>query len=332
MRDAITNDEFGRQRALEAFDVLDTPREPEFERITSLVKSILDAPVAAVTLVDRRRQWFKSVQGLDISETPREHAFCDHTIRQARCLKVEDARMDPRFADNPLVTGEPGIRSYLGAPLRTEDGYLLGALCVIGFEPRTFTPEQEAILTSFAEIVMSELELRRSASIDDLTRLGNRRVFRDSLGDAVKEADAACPPALVLLDLDHFKSINDGFGHDCGDIVLRRTADVLRARAAGHAIPCRIGGEEFAIVLSGLPGPACRELAEGLRADLAALEVAEIAPRRITASFGVAVFRPGESIAQWRERADAALYAAKAAGRDRTICDWDMDEGSLRCA
>lgn len=317
-------DEFGRQRALDAVNLLDTPPEPEFERITSLVKSIFGTPVAAVTLVDRRRQWFKSIQGLDVAETSRDVAFCDHTIRQESCLKVEDATRDPRFASNPLVTEDPGIRAYMGAPLRTPDGYQIGALCVIDFEPRSFTPEQERVLESFAGIVMSEIELRQSATLDDLTRLGNRRVFRDCLAEAAADA-------LILMDLDRFKSINDTHGHAAGDAVLAQAAGILRDHCGADATACRIGGEEFAIVLE-RSAAAAVPLAERLRAAVAAMEVPEIAPARVTASFGVAVRHEGEAIARWRERADAALYQAKSEGRDRVVSAEDAGQAQMRCA
>lgn len=323
MRKIRTDDEHGRQCALDMTGVLDTPREPEFERITSLVCSIFSTPVAAVSLIDRRRQWFKSVQGLDVAETGRDVAFCDHTIRQARCLKVEDATKDPRFAANPLVTGEPGIRAYMGAPLRTPDGYQIGALCVIDFEPRSFTAEQERVLESFAEIVMSEIELRQSATLDDLTRLGNRRAFRDCLAEDAAEA-------LILVDLDRFKAINDTHGHAAGDAVLAAAAAVLRDRCGADAVACRVGGEEFGIVLERTSGAAAVTLAERLRADIAAMEVPQIGPARVTASFGVAVRHEAEAIADWRDRADGALYEAKAAGRDRVVSAEDAHQA--RCA
>ena len=313
-----TDDEFGRQRALDAMHVLDTPREPEFERITSLVKSIFDAPVVAVTLIDRRRQWFKSIQGLEVKETPRDVAFCDHTIREYRCLKVEDARDDPRFRDNPLVTGDPGIRSYLGAPLITEDGYMLGALCVIDFQPRTFSLAQEKMLQSFADVVMSELELRRIATVDELTRLANRRVFNDSLIAAAENAGSKAP-SLIIMDIDHFKSINDTFGHSAGDSVLQAIASVIKDQEPGGSVSCRIGGEEFAIVLNSEATTTGEALSETIRLAIEDLKIPQIEERTVTASFGIAHYKPGQAIAGWRDAADEALYKAKQQGRNRLV-------------
>lgn len=318
-----TDDEFGRQRALDAMNVVDTPKEPEFERITELVKSIFGAPVVAVSIIDRRRQWFKSIQGLDVKETTRDVAFCNHTIRQGACFKVEDATKDPLFANNPLVTGEPGIRSYLGAPLKTQDGYMLGALCVIDYEPRTFTSEQEIMLASFADVVMSEMELRRSASIDDLTRLPNRRAFNDSLLSAAENPESC----LIFLDIDHFKKINDTYGHGAGDIVLRTLAGVLGSSCGPETIAFRIGGEEFGIVLRGEDAKQSVAFAEKLRKTISDLVIDEVEKKTITASFGIAKCVPNESTDVWRERADKALYRSKNEGRDRvTVADWPKNK------
>ncbi len=307
------DDEFGRQRALDVMNVIDTPKEPEFERITKLVKSIFDAPIVAVTLIDRRRQWFKSLQGLDVDELPRDVAFCDHTIRQAHCFKVEDATKDPLFSSNPLVTAEPGIRSYLGAPLKTQDGYMLGALCVIDYKPRTFTKEQEAMLSSFADVVMSEMELRQFALIDDLTRLPNRRAFNDRLSGAAEDPDSC----IIYMDIDHFKDVNDTYGHGSGDIVLKKLAGVLGAVCGTNNMPCRIGGEEFGVFLSGADARQPVEFADKIRRTISELVIDEVGGAKITASFGLAKCIPGEPTDEWRERADKALYRSKNEGRDR---------------
>jgi len=313
-----TNDEFGRQRALDELDILDTPKEEEFERITTLVKSIFGSPVVAVTLIDRHRQWFKSLQGLEVEETSRDVAFCDHTIREDRCLKVEDATQDVRFKDNPVVTGEPYIRAYLGAPLVTSDGYLLGALCVIDFAPRQFSTQDENILSSFADMVVSEMELRRVASVDELTRLSNRRVFNDSLSHIIAEGGEE-PGALIIFDIDHFKKINDAFGHSAGDFVLQAVASIMKRTQPTDSVSCRIGGEEFAVVLSSDAGIDALDLAEKLRASIESANLVEIDGRQITASFGVARLRQHQSRQDLIDAADAALYQAKKAGRNTIV-------------
>jgi len=139
------DDEY-RLDALNSYAVLDTPPEPAFDRVTRSAASLFDVPIAVVSLVDRDRQWFKSCVGLDASETPRGTAFCAHAIMRDSVMVVPDASADPRFADNPLVTGPPGIKFYAGAPLVTAEGFRLGTLCIIDTKPRTMlSAEQQAL-------------------------------------------------------------------------------------------------------------------------------------------------------------------------------------------
>ncbi len=128
-------DEEARLAALCRLEILDTPPESDFDDIVRLAAQICGTPIAAVSLIDADRQWFKSRIGLDATETARAMAFCGYTILQTEPLVVEDARADARFADNPLVLGEPHIRFYAGAPLRTPKGETVGALCVIDQTP-----------------------------------------------------------------------------------------------------------------------------------------------------------------------------------------------------
>ncbi len=158
----IPFDEAQRLASLRALDILDTPPEPAFDRITRLASQQFDAPIALITLIDPARQWFKSKIGLEVDETPREFSFCQFAIMDQQVMQVPDATKDPRFADNPLVSGEPGVRFYAGAPLITEKGFRLGTLCVIDNKARQpLDGEQEARLRDFAHLVINEMELRR---------------------------------------------------------------------------------------------------------------------------------------------------------------------------
>ncbi|MBK1784611.1 GAF domain-containing sensor histidine kinase [Prauserella cavernicola] len=150
------DDEVHRLAALRALRLLDTPREERFDRITRLTHQVLDAPMALVSLVDLERQWFKSCVGLDQRETPRSVSFCAHALRSDELLEVPDARADPRFADNPMVTGPPHIRFYAGQPISAPSGHRIGTLCVLGGEPRELTPTQRVQLRDLASWV--ELE------------------------------------------------------------------------------------------------------------------------------------------------------------------------------
>lgn len=155
---ALAPDEPGRIGTLRGLGILDTPPEERFDRITRLAQKIFSVPIAVVSLVDVNRQWFKSCQGLDATETPRGISFCGHAILGHDVFVVEDATADPRFADNPLVTGGPRIRFYAGAPLRLHGGHAAGTLCIISPTPRTFGPREQELLTELANIVIAELE------------------------------------------------------------------------------------------------------------------------------------------------------------------------------
>lgn len=161
----IPHNEPERLNALKLYALLDTPAEPTFDRITALAGRIFDMPVALVSLVDEERLWFKSKQGQSLCEIPRGRSFCAQTIMDDQPLVVPDATADPRFADTPLVTGEAHVRFYAGAPLKTPDGYHLGALCVLDGVPRTFTEAQTQTLADLASMVVEAFEARRANAV-----------------------------------------------------------------------------------------------------------------------------------------------------------------------
>ena len=154
-------DDARRVAALADYRMLDTDPERVFDDITQLASKLFQTPIALVSLVDEHRLWFKSQVGLAARESPREYAFCDHAIRAGATFVVPDAAADPRFAANPLVTGEPHIRFYCGVPLCTPEGHALGTLCIIDQVPRTLTAAEVDVLESLARQVETELELRR---------------------------------------------------------------------------------------------------------------------------------------------------------------------------
>ncbi len=150
-----------RLNVLWQYEVLDTVPEELFDDLTELAARICEAPIALISLVDEKRQWFKSKVGTTVSETSRDVSFCVHAIKQSDLFIVPDATRDKRFAANPLVTSDPKIRFYAGAPLITPDGYALGTLCVIDKVPRELRPDQKQALVILARHVVSQLELRR---------------------------------------------------------------------------------------------------------------------------------------------------------------------------
>lgn len=157
----IPENESARLQALESLAVLDTLAEEQYDDIVRIAAQICGAPTALISLVDRERQWFKARLGLDAQETPRAHAFCAHAIADAEPLVVRDAEADPRFEDNPLVVGEPGIRFYAGAPIEFGDDIRLGTLCVIDYQPRDLDAGQLETLQALSRQVTALLQLRR---------------------------------------------------------------------------------------------------------------------------------------------------------------------------
>lgn len=163
MSASIPKNEVHRLKVLWQYDVLDTVPEEVFDDLTDLAAHICEAPIALISLVDEDRQWFKSRVGLSIAETSRDISFCEHAILKSDLFIVPDATKDPRFKNNPLVTGKDRIRFYAGAPLVTPDGCALGTLCVLDKKPRQLRPEQQQALRVLAHHVVSQLELRRHA-------------------------------------------------------------------------------------------------------------------------------------------------------------------------
>lgn len=154
-----------RLEALRQYEVMDTAAEQAFDNIVELASSICETPIALVTLLDERRQWFKARLGMEPSETARDISFCTHTIEGQETMVVGDAQQDERFVNNPLVLGDPNIRFYAGAPLRAKDGYALGSLCVIDRKPRQLNSHQLRALQILSEQTINLLEMRRTSQM-----------------------------------------------------------------------------------------------------------------------------------------------------------------------
>jgi len=171
----LPENESERLAALRSFHVLDTPPEECFDILTALTAHIVGTPVALVSLVDSERQWFKSRYGFEATETPRDISFCGHVVAHAEPMVVPDARLDWRFADNPLVTGDPHIRFYAGFPLLTPDGVALGSLCALDRKPHAPSADQQRLLGLVAKMVMAQLEYHRDRrELSQLTSAAQR--------------------------------------------------------------------------------------------------------------------------------------------------------------
>lgn len=315
----LKTDEQGRLRALERLDVLDSAPEQPFENVVSLVQEILQVPICAVSLVDKDRQWFKARRGLANSETARNIAFCSEAIKRDVPLIIPETHTSQNFKSNPLVVGEPYIRSYLGVPLKTPEGYVVGTLCAIDTRPREFIGSELSVLERFAKVVVDELELRQIASTDFLTGAMARRAwFEAASSEAQRASRYRRPLSVLIMDIDRFKGINDKFGHPVGDQVIECVARTVMASLRTSDIFGRYGGEEFVLAL---PETDCRDayvLAERLRKAVKEARLTVPHDLHWTMSIGVADLDLNDgSLHLALERADFALYEAKAAGRDQ---------------
>jgi diguanylate cyclase (GGDEF)-like protein len=318
-----------RLSALDAYDILDTPTEETFDRITRLTSRMFGVSISTVTFLDGHRQWFKSRVGMNDCETERGPAFCNVALRETSPLVVTDALADERFRENPFVLGEPHIRFYAGAPLRAPGGQVIGTLCAMDRKPRAFGTADVAALTDIAAIVMDLLDLRMLASTDSLTGAISRRAFKQEGARALALAlRHKHPLSCILFDLDHFKAVNDEHGHAVGDLVLSQSVAACRAGLRKSDLIGRIGGEEFAVLLPHTTRADAIEVAQKMRAAIAGLRIlASGGPIAVTASFGVASLdRSTTDLDALLARADGALYSAKEQGRNRCVDCRPVDE------
>jgi diguanylate cyclase (GGDEF)-like protein len=322
-----------RLAALHEYEVLDTPAEESFDRITRLARMALEAPIALVSFVEESRQWFKSNLGLDAKETARDVSFCTHAIEQDGPFIVRDTLLDPRFRENPMVVGSPHVRFYAGIPLRTPTGFRIGTLCVKDIKPRDVTPEQIAVLQDLAQLVVDELELRKLAAVDSLTGALTKRTFAAAAEKEVARARRFNHAlSVIIFDVDHFKAVNDTHGHAAGDLVLSRVVGACRDELRPSDTIGRLGGEEFGLLLPGTSGDGVREAAHRLKAIIEAISIPHATGAfRVTASFGATCWNPADRDASMAlARADAALYSAKKAGRNKVVLY--EDEAALAAA
>jgi diguanylate cyclase (GGDEF)-like protein len=328
-----------RLASLRALHLLDTPIEERFERITRMVCRLLDVPIALFNLIDEDRQHYKSVQGLPNTDAALKAAFCTHTIQEEEMLLVPNALENERFFDNPFVTGEYlNIGFYAGCPVRTPNGMPIGSLCAIDTRPRQMTPEQIAILRDLAAMLETELKVvslskaqeslvkeldaaNHMALVDPLTRLWNRSGIHKLLEREWSEsARQGKPVTLVMTDIDHFKKINDTFGHPAGDAVLKTIAKKLLESLRGEDAVGRVGGEEFLIILTDCEPSRVFDTVERIRRTVQDHNwIIEGKPHPVTMSFGAATAIPGDGLSAETliKRADEALYRATNTGRNK---------------
>ncbi|WP_341677496.1 sensor domain-containing diguanylate cyclase [Niveibacterium sp. SC-1] len=326
------------------YAVLDTAPEPNFDRITSMAATIFDQPICTMAFADSDRHWFKSRHGVQATEMPRKLSFCDFTIKGNDVFVVRDALADSRFVGAPVVEGEPHVRFYAGAPLIVSSGAHVGTLCVLDTQPRDFSAKQEQVLMDLARITVELLEARwrqirlaedspkiaHMARHDPLTQLANRRLFSDQMLDAVSQFHGEQEVAVLYIDLDRFKPVNDRLGHHVGDLLLQQVAERLRANTRSADEIARIGGDEFAVIQTGAGAQQhAADLAKRLIAALSVPYLLEGQSIVIGASVGIALMSDDPaSPQQLFQRADKALYRAKSLGGN-TYCFFDNSCGAL---
>lgn len=452
----LPQNEQERLLELRKYDILDTESDVVFDNMVQLASYICKTPIAAISLVDENRQWFKAIFGLNAKETSRDVAFCAHTILEEDSLIIENALNDERFFDNPLVTGDPSIRFYAGVPLVTQRGMHLGTLCVIDTEFRQITQEQLSAIKTLAHSVMAHLELRLShkkirkyvdqlqlsatifetatenivvtdanncfitvnpaftkttgytleevigktpkmlksgkqtpefyskmwkklnkdgqwmgevynrrkngevyiewlsikviynedgtvkmyvatfsditekkqadeiiwkqANYDLLTNLPNRHFFNDCLKREIKIANRTKKLlAILFIDLDYFKEVNDTHGHEVGDILLvevaRRIGETIRATDT----VARLGGDEFIAILSAVEDENdINKVSKLIISKLSMPFDLNGIPVTISASIGISIY-PKDSLLEKEllSYADKAMYNAKKDGKGK---------------
>lgn len=313
---AIPENEASRLSALRSLNILDTPAEERFDRLTRMAKRMFRVPIALVSIIDENRQWFKSNESLPACETPRNISFCGHAILGDDIFLICDTLADPRFADNPLVTGAPHIRFYAGCPLRSAGGFKIGTLCIIDAVPHEFDEDDAVALRDLASMVEDELTAFQAATTDELTRISNRRGFMQMAQYSLNFcARQGAPATLAFLDLDGFKPINDTFGHAEGDRALVAFADAMRKTFRNTDLFARLGGDEFVVLLTSA-GEADAAMVIDKFADV--IDRYNTEARRgyaLAFSCGMVEFEPSahRQIEALLADGDARMYAIKAA-------------------
>ena len=245
-------DELLRLETLRKLKILDTDPEERFDRITRLAKQVFGTPIALVSLVDADRQWFKSRQGLDAGETPRDVSFCGHAILEDKIMVVEDTFNDERFADNPLVENDPGIRFYAGYPLNAPDGSKVGTLCIIDREPRQMTTEERSLLKELGTMVEEEFIVAAMMREDPITGISNRSGFCTVAEHLLAMCDrTGMPASLMIFHLTNFAEIEASRGTVEADRALIELTHLLLASFRDSDTVGRVAEDKFAVLLAG---------------------------------------------------------------------------------
>ncbi len=334
----VTLPDEARLASLRKLNILDTPLEEKYERLTRMACKMLGVPIAAFTLIDSKRQWFKSIQGLNSSETDIQLSFCAHVASDNQILLVNDAKNDDRFRDHPLVRGAPHIGFYAGCPVHAPDGQAVGALCAIDHVARALDDEQLQTLRDLASIFENEMKItalskaqddlvseldsaQRLCLIDPMTRLWNRSGMAEIINrEWAKALRNHTSLTFVMCDIDHFKKVNDTYGHPVGDEVIQTIGKRLLSTLRTEDAIGRMGGEEFLLLMPDCNINQVKQTVERIRETLISQPVpTAVRQLPVTLSYGVATYTPDGALTadEIIKKADDALYVAKKSGRDR---------------
>lgn len=312
----IPQNEAERLHALRALKILDSSHEERFDRVTRMARRLFGVPISLVSLVDEDRQWFKSAQGLDASQTAREVSFCGHAINEDGLFIIPNTLADERFHDNPLVTDAPNIRFYAGCPLKLRQGINIGTLCLIDSKPREMDEEDRRLLQDLGEMIEQEIKSIQMATLDSLTMISNRRGFMTLVDHSLKVCRRnQLPISILLFDLNKFKAINDTYGHHEGDFALVSFAQIMLDSFRDCDVIARIGGDEFVVMLLDSDAESISVVLEKFKAATASANSRLNKPYNIEYSVGVANF-PCDTETQIEamiQAADAAMFEDKKA-------------------
>ena len=307
----MTSYEQERLFALKQLNLLDTPPSESFDRITRMASQLFDLPIAAVSLTDSDRQWFKSRVGVEHTEIPRFKACCGEVADSSAVLVVNDLHESPVYCDSTLA--HSGIRFYAGAPLVTRDGYTLGAMCVLGTEPRAISDQERSLLRDLAAMVMGQIEMQHAfGRLDPLTGLANRSQFLEDLDDLGRDRPGEVYYAFFtdLVDVSQMISIQRVMGPAFLDKLVRSAASYLQRSLPEGVRLYNVSPFQFVHVMTVSGEKEAVRIATALRAELATLAPDESASMVMRPAIGVAPFRLGE------RHAEDALRIAHSACQD----------------
>lgn len=323
----VPDNEALRLAALDAYDLLDSPAEERFDRVTRIAAHLAGTPMALVSLVADGRLWFKSRVGVAVAQTERDWSFCAHTIMQPLPLVVADASKDPRFSDNPLVTGSRHLRFYAGVPLRLADGLMAGTLCVIDTRPRQLEDHVLSMLIDLARVLEGELQYGRlamarpperrllenglrAAWIDPITGCWNRAGFEALLqaeADHARRSDRSF--ALLVLHLHDLPAQVQGGSAQFYSLLLAEAASRLRRSLPESGTVIRLGDDVFAMVVSPCAPAKLPQVQRRVRATIRAhpFQINDQLFRLDASVGGAVVSQPEFDVAQALNEADQRM-------------------------